>query len=159
MRIAVYPGSFDPLTNGHLDIIRRASRLFDRLIVSVADNAAKSPVFAAEERVAMIREAIRGIPRTSADSFSGLLVDHLRRNKATILIRGLRVVSDMDYEFQLASFNRKLCREAETVFLMPDDNHMYTASSMVKELARLGASVKAFVPPSAWKRLRAKYSR
>lgn len=157
-RPAVYPGSFDPLTLGHLDIIERASRLFGHVIIAVLDNPSKKHTFRVAERLAMVRRAIRGLPNARADSFSGLLVDYLKDKRAKVLIRGLRVVSDMDYEFQLASFNRRLYKEVETVFLMPDDQYTYLASSMVKEVARLGAPVEAFVPPHVSERLRHRFS-
>src|SRR5438105_1398459 len=139
-RIAVYPGSFDPLTKGHLDIIHRACRLFDHVIVAVSTNASKRHAFSVAERIHMIEQAIRDIPNADVDTFNGLLVDYLRVKKSKILIRGLRVVSDVDYEFQLASFNRRLHKDVETVFLMPDEQYTYLASSMVREVARLGAS-------------------
>jgi pantetheine-phosphate adenylyltransferase len=156
-RLAVYPGSFDPLTRGHLDIIHRASRLFDHVIVAVLNNAAKKHTFSVAERIAMTEAAIREIPNAEADTFSGLLVDYLREKKARVLIRGLRVVSDMDYEFQLAAFNRRLYKEVETVFLMPDDQYTYLAASMVKEVARLGAPVDAFVTPNVARSLKLRF--
>lgn len=156
-RIAVYPGSFDPLTRGHLDIIQRASRLFDHVIVAVSNNSSKKPVFSVSERIEMVESCIRDLPNADCDTFSGLLVDYLRRKKAKVLIRGLRVVSDMDYEFQLASFNRRLYGEVETVFLMPDDQYTYLASSMVREIARLGAGTEQFVPPFVARKLKLKF--
>jgi len=156
-RLAVYPGSFDPLTKGHLDIIERTCRSFDSVIVAVSNNPAKNHTFSVGERVAMVEEAVKGIPNAVVDTFAGLLVDYLKAKKARILIRGLRVVSDMDYEFQLASFNRRLYKEVETIFLMPDDQYTYLASSMVKEVARLGAPVEAFVPPHVAKKLTLKF--
>lgn len=156
-RIAVYPGSFDPLTRGHLDIIQRASRLFDHVIVAVSNNSAKKPVFSVSERIEMVESCIRDLPNADCDTFSGLLVDYLRKKKAKVLIRGLRVVSDMDYEFQLASFNRRLYGEVETVFLMPDDQYTYLASSMVREIARLGAGTEQFVPPFVARKLKLKF--
>lgn len=156
-RIAVYPGSFDPLTRGHLDIVQRASRIFEHVIVGVSNNSAKKHVFSVSERIEMVEEAIRGLPNVDVDTFSGLLVDYVKRKKARVLIRGLRVVSDMDYEFQLASFNRRLNKEVETVFLMPDDQHTYLASSMVREIARLGAATDPFVTPFVARRLKLKF--
>jgi len=158
-RIAVYPGSFDPLTRGHLDIIQRASKLFDHVIVAVASNAAKKQVFSVSERLEIVEEAIRPLPNVDVDTISGLLVDYLKAKKAKILIRGLRVVSDMDYEFQLASFNRRLYKEVETVFLMPDDQYTYLASSMVREIARLGAGTEQFVTPFVARRLKLKFAK
>jgi pantetheine-phosphate adenylyltransferase len=156
-RIAVYPGSFDPLTRGHLDIVQRAAKVFDHVIVSVSNNSTKKHVFSVSERIEMIEEAVRALPNVDVDTFSGLLVDYLRRKKARVLIRGLRVVSDMDYEFQLASFNRRLYKDVETVFLMPDDQHTYLASSMVREIARLGAGTDPFVTPYVARRLKLKF--
>jgi pantetheine-phosphate adenylyltransferase len=156
-RIAVYPGSFDPLTRGHLDIIHRAAKIFDHVVVAVSNNAAKKHVFSVSERLEMVEDAIRSLPNVDADTFTGLLVDYIKAKKAHVLIRGLRVVSDMDYEFQLASFNRRLYREVETVFLMPDDQHTYLASSMVREVARLGAGTEQFVTPFVARRLKKKF--
>ncbi len=154
---AVYPGSFDPPTLGHLDIIQRASRLFQSVIVAVADNPAKKHTFDAAERLEMLRHSIRKIPNVRVEIFSGLLVDYLRKNRIRALIRGLRVVSDMDYEFQQAAFNRRLYPEVETIFLMPDERYTYFASSMVKEVSRLGASVDYFVTPEVSKKLKEKF--
>ncbi len=158
-RLAVYPGSFDPLTRGHLDIIQRACRLFDHVTVAVTNNAAKKHTFSVAERIAMVEASIGELPNTDVDTISGLLVDYLRQKKARVLIRGLRVVSDMDYEFQLASFNRRLYKEVETVFLMPDDQLTYLAASMVKEVARLGAPVDSFVTPPVARALKLKFKR
>ena len=155
--LAVYPGSFDPLTKGHLDIIERACRLFDRVLVAVSDNPAKRHTFSARERVEMVDSAIARLRNAETDTFHGLLVDYLKKKKAKILIRGLRVVSDMDYEFQLASFNRRLYKEVETVFLMPDEQYTYFASSMVKEVSRMGASAEPFVTPYVARSLRKKF--
>ena len=154
---AVYPGSFDPLTKGHLDIIERACRIFDHVVIAISNNPAKKHTFSVAERLAMAEAAVRGLPNADTDTYSGLLVDYLKTRKSRILIRGLRVVSDMDYEFQLASFNRRLYKEVETVFLMPDEQYTYFASSMVKEVARLGASADPFVPPFVARRLRKKF--
>lgn len=156
-RLAVYPGSFDPLTKGHLDIIQRACKLFDHVLVAVSNNPSKKHTFSVAERIQMTEEAVRGIPNADVDTYSGLLVDYLREKKARLLIRGLRLVSDMDYEFQLASFNRRLYKEVETVFLMPDEQFTYLAASMVKEVARLGAPVEQFVTPFVSKRLKEKF--
>ena len=156
-RIAVYPGSFDPLTRGHLDIIQRASKIFDHVIVAVSNNASKKNTFSVSERIEMVEESIRNLPNVDCDTISGLLVDYMKRKKARVLIRGLRVVSDMDYEFQLASFNRRLNKDVETVFLMPDDQYTYLASSMVREIARLGAGTDQFVPSFVARRLKLKF--
>ena len=156
-RVAIYPGSFDPLTRGHLDIIHRAAKLFDHVVVAVSNNAAKRHLFSVSERIEMVEDAVRPLPNVDADTFTGLLVDYLRRKKARVLIRGLRVVSDMDYEFQLASFNRRLYKDAETVFLMPEDEYTYLAASMVREIARLGAAADPFVTPFVARRLKLKF--
>ena len=158
-RLAVYPGSFDPLTKGHLDIIQRASRMFDAVIVAVSNNPAKKHTFSVSERIEMVEHALRELPNVDVDTFSGLLVDYLKAKKSRIMIRGVRVVSDMDYEFHLASMNRRLYKEVETVFLMPDEQYTYLAASMVKEVARMGASVEAFVTPFVSRRLKLKFAR
>ncbi len=157
-RLAVYPGSFDPLTLGHVDLIRRSASLFDAVIVAVSNNSAKQHTFSAAERLAMVENAVAGLPNTSADAYAGLLVDYLRKLRARILIRGLRAVSDVDYEFQLASMNRRLLGSVETVFLMPDEKHTYLSSSTVKEIARLGAPVAGFVSPFVARHLRRKFA-
>jgi pantetheine-phosphate adenylyltransferase len=156
-QIAVYPGSFDPLTRGHLDIIQRACRLFDHVIVAVSNNPAKKPTFSVAERLQMVESAIRGLPNAEADTFASLLVHYLKAKKSHILIRGLRAVSDMDYEFQMADMNRRLYREVETVFLMPDEQYTYLSSSVVKEVCARGASVDAFVPPLVTRLMRRKF--
>lgn len=156
-RRAVYPGSFDPVTNGHLDIIRRACRVFDHVIVAVSDNSSKSHSFSVKERVRMVKECIQDLPQAEADTFSGLLVDYLRSRKSSILIRGMRVVSDMDYEFQMAAMNRQIYPEVETVFLMPDERYTYLSSSIVKDVTRMGASVEDYVPPPVRRALRKKF--
>jgi pantetheine-phosphate adenylyltransferase len=157
IRTAVYPGSFDPLTRGHLDIIHRTAKIFDHVIVAVAVNSQKKSVFSVSERVEMVEDAIGGLTNVKADTFNGLLVDYLQKKKAHVLIRGLRVVSDMDYEFQLASFNRRLNKHVETVFLMPDDQYTYLASSMVREISRLGADTSPFVTPFVARKLKRKF--
>ena len=156
-RAAVYPGSFDPVTRGHLDLIERASRIFDRVIVAVSNNSAKKHTFSVDERMRMIEESLRGKGRVEVDTFSGLLVDYLRHKKVHIILRGLRAVSDMDYEFQIASVNRRLYPEVETVFLMPEEQYTYLSSSIVKEVARMGSRLEAFVPAPVQKRLQKKY--
>ncbi len=146
MRIAVYPGSFDPITNGHLDIIKRASRLYDKLIIGVLDNSNKKPLFSAEERKAMIDEAISGIDNVSCDVFSGLLVDFAKQNKATVIVKGLRTVADFEYEFQMALLNKALNPEYETMFMMTDTKYSYISSSMVKEVAKYNGELNGLVP-------------
>lgn len=155
-RIAIYPGTFDPLTNGHLDVIKRALSLFDHLIVAVACNERKTPLFSADERAAMIRQATRGLNGVSVDRFDGLLVDYARRRKAVALIRGLRAVSDFEYELQMALMNRKLNPRVEAIFLMPSQQYTYLNSSLVKEIARMGGPVKDLVPPGVAQMLKRK---
>ena len=155
-RSAVFPGSFDPLTNGHVDIIERGSRIFDRIIVAVAINAEKTPLFSVDERVGVIREVFRGLSSIEVDTFDGLLVDYARRQGASALIRGLRAVSDFEYEFQMALMNRRLNHDLETVFLMPDEKYTYTSSRLIKEVFMLGGEVSGLVPPVVEERLRNK---
>jgi len=145
-RIAVYPGSFDPITSGHLDLIKRATKLFDHVIVLVANNASKSYTFTAAERVDMIESCIRDNPRADVEVWDGLVVDFLKEKGARILIRGLRVVSDVDYEFMMASMNRQLHPDVETVFLMPDERFTYLSSTVIKEVTRMGAHVDEYLP-------------
>ena len=152
-KIAIYPGSFDPITYGHIDIIKRASLLFDEVIVAVARNLGKTPFFSEEERVGMIEEVIRELPSIRVDSFNGLLVDYARSIGAQAVIRGLRAVSDFEYEFQMALVNRKLDEHMITVFLMPHEKYSYLNSSIVKELARFNGEVSCFVPPHVEKQL------
>jgi pantetheine-phosphate adenylyltransferase len=152
-QIAVYPGSFDPLTKGHLDIIQRACRLFDHVIVAVSNNPGKKATFSVAERIQMVKSSIQGLPNADVDTFAGLLVDYLKTKKSHLLIRGLRAVSDMEYEFQMADMNRRLYRQVETVFLMPDEQYTYLSSSVVKEVCQRGASVDAFVPPAVTRML------
>ena len=146
MRTAIYPGSFDPLTNGHLDIIQRAARLFDRVIVAVARNEDKKPLFTLKERLDLVRRGVEGFPNVQADSFATLLVDYAKQKKAQAIIRGLRAVSDFEFEFQLALMNRKLDGDVETIFMMPRESYTFLSSRIVKEIARLGGDVGCFVP-------------
>ena len=155
-RVAVYPGSFDPLTNGHVDIIRRGARLFDRIVVAILVNADKRPLFPVEERVAMVREAFAGDPRVEVDTFDGLLVDYVARRKVQVLVRGLRAVSDFEYELQMALMNRHLDASVETVFMMPAEQYTYVSSRLVKEVAALGGSVSGLVPAHVESRLKAR---
>lgn len=161
MKIAIYPGTFDPITNGHLDIIERASQLFDKVIVTVAVNSSKTPMFTTEERVALVRAAVRGarLKNVTAEAFSGLLVNFARKQRAVVLIRGLRAVSDFEYEFQMALMNRKLAPGITTVFLMPHEKYTYLNSSIVREIARLNGNFKDFVPPSVYKSMKKKLSK
>ena len=148
MRTVVYPGSFDPLTNGHLDVLRRAARLFDRVIVAVAQNEAKAPLFTLAERAELVRGATVGMANVEIDQFDGLLVDYVAGRGAQAVVRGLRAVSDFEFEFQLALMNRKLNEQIETLFLMPKDTFSFLSSRLVKEIARLGGNVGQFVPPN-----------
>ena len=146
MRTVIYPGSFDPLTNGHLDVVQRATKLFDRVIVAVARNESKHPLFTLGERVQMVARAVRQLPHVEADSFDGLLMEYVERRSAQAVIRGLRAVSDFEFEFQLALMNRKLNERIETIFMMPKDTYTFLSSRIVKEIASLGGDVSAFVP-------------
>lgn len=157
MPIAVYPGSFDPITNGHLDIVERAVRLFDRVVVAVARRQEKQPLFSVEEREALVRQTLASFPTVTVTSFSDLLVDFAHRMNAGIVIRGLRAVLDFDYEFQMVLLNRKLSPELETIFLLPSERYFYLSSSMVKEIAALGGAVSCFVPPPVLAALKARY--
>jgi pantetheine-phosphate adenylyltransferase len=147
MRTAIYPGSFDPLTNGHLDVVQRAAKLFDRVVIAVAKNEGKRPTFALAERLALVKQAVKHLPNVEADAFDGLLVDYVTAKKAQAIVRGLRAVSDFEFEFQLALMNRKLNESVETIFMMPKDTYTFLSSRIVKEIARLGGDVSVFVPP------------
>ena len=155
--VAVYPGSFDPPTNGHIDIVERASRIFSRVIIAVTDNKLKKPTFTLEERSRMLVESAGKFGNVSVNVFSGLLVDYVRKVDAGVIIRGLRAVSDFEYEFQMALMNRTLDRSIEAVFLMPDEAYTYLSSSVIKEVSRLGGSIKGLVPPPVEKKLKEKY--
>lgn len=145
-RFAIYPGTFDPITNGHLDIIKRAAKLFDKVIVAVAENTSKIPLFTMDERKSMIVEAVRNIDNVEVSVFSGLIVQYCQQQGAIALIRGLRAVSDFEYEFQMALLNRKIGKDVESVFLMPQEKYTYLSSSMIKEIATFGGDVSCFVP-------------
>ena len=146
MRTAIYPGSFDPLTNGHLDVLQRAAKLFHRVIVAVAKNESKNPLFTSAERVALIKEGVANLPDVEVDAFEGLLVDYARKQKAQAIVRGLRAVSDFEFEFQMALMNRKLDENIETIFMMPKDTYTFISSRIVKEIGRLGGDISPFVP-------------
>jgi pantetheine-phosphate adenylyltransferase len=146
--VAVYPGTFDPITNGHVDIVRRALALFDRVIVAVAENVRKAPLFTVEERAQMIQASVGEDPRIEIDSFTGLLVDYARRRQARVIIRGLRAIADFEYEFQFAHMNRHLASDVETVFLMTSEESFYVSSSLVKEVATMGGDVTRIAPPA-----------
>jgi pantetheine-phosphate adenylyltransferase len=154
--IAVYPGSFDPLTNGHVDIIQRGTRFFDRIVIAVLLNIEKAPLFTVPERVSIAREVFREWPTVEVDTFDGLLVDYARRKKATVIVRGLRAVSDFEFEMQRALMNRRLNQDVETVFMMPAEPYTYVSSRLVKEVAALGGSVQGLVPEVVEARLREK---
>ncbi|MBE2216476.1 MAG: pantetheine-phosphate adenylyltransferase [Opitutaceae bacterium] len=158
MRTCIYPGTFDPITNGHLDVMARATRLFDRIILGVALNPGKGPMFTVEERVALIRPNLAAYPSVEVDTFDGLLVDFARRHQAVALIRGLRVLSDFEFEFQMALMNRHLNSEIETIFVMTKDEYTYTSSRMVKQVASYGGDITPFVPENVRTALRARCS-
>jgi pantetheine-phosphate adenylyltransferase len=154
--VAIYPGSFDPLTNGHVDIIHRGARLFDRIVIAVLINLEKAPLFTVPERVEIAREAFRGHTNVEVDTFDGLLVDYARKRGAGVIVKGLRAVSDFEFEMQMALMNRRLNPDVETVFMMPTQPYTYVSSRLVKEVVALGGSVHGLVPESVEKRLRDK---
>jgi pantetheine-phosphate adenylyltransferase len=154
---ALYPGTFDPITFGHIDVVERARILFPKVIILVARNTNKTPLFDDGERVAMIRDTFRNHPGIEVDTFDGLLVDYARRHRASVIVRGLRAVSDFEYEFQMALTNRKLAKSIETIFLAPREQYTYLNSTIVREIARLGGDVSDFVPPSVRRHLRLKF--
>ncbi len=152
--IAIYPGSFDPITNGHLDLIQRGSRMFDRLIVSILRNDAKEPLFSVEERMEMLCEVVQVYPNVAVDSFEGLLVEHAAARSATVLLRGIRAISDYEYELQMALMNRRLRPDLETVFMMANESYSFISSRLVKQVFGLGGSITGLVPPTVEERLR-----
>ena len=158
-RVAVFPGSFDPLTNGHVDIILRGARLFDSIVVAILCNAEKDPLFTPEERVDTVREVFREYPNVDVESFEGLLVDYAHRREASVILRGLRAVSDFEYEFQMAGMNRKLYPDVETLFLTPAEQYMFISATMVREIASLGGDVSAFVNPAVIPHMKARLER
>ena len=155
-RLAVYPGSFDPLTNGHVDIIQRGARLFDRIVIAILLNLEKAPLFSVDERVAIARDVFRDEPNVEVETFSGLLVDYAERRRADVIVRGLRAISDFEYEMQMALMNRRLNRSIETVFMMPAEPYTYLSSRLAKEVFALGGSVTGLVPEIVEERLREK---
>jgi pantetheine-phosphate adenylyltransferase len=155
--IAVYPGSFDPVTNGHLDLIERSSKIFSRLFVAVLRNQDKDPMFEIEERLEMLRQTTRAWPNVEVDSFHGLLADYARRKEARVILRGIRAVSDYEYELQMALMNRKLAPQVETVFMLPAEAYSFLSSRLVREVARLGGSLRGLVPPPVEERLKNKF--
>ncbi|AGC45839.1 pantetheine-phosphate adenylyltransferase [Myxococcus stipitatus DSM 14675] len=158
MPVAIYPGSFDPLTNGHLSLIQRSLKMFDKVIVAIAVNPKKTPLFTEDERRDLIREAVQD-PRVEVDAFHGLLVDYVRRRGGSVIVRGLRAVSDFEYEFQLANMNRKLAPTVETVFMMTGEDYFYISSQLVREVASFGGDVTGLVPPNVHEALKAKFAR
>jgi pantetheine-phosphate adenylyltransferase len=155
--LAVYPGTFDPITYGHIDVVERAAQLFDRVIVLVAHNTSKAPLFSDEERIDMIREIFRKNRKITVEGFDGLLVDYARMRKASVVVRGLRAVSDFEIEFQMALTNRKMSGDLETIFLVPREQYSYLNSTIVREIARLGGDVSDFVPATVRRRLEKKF--
>lgn len=153
---AIYPGSFDPVTYGHIDIILRAKKIFDTVVVAVAHNSPKKPLFSLKERVQMLKEVTSGIDGVIIDDFDGLVVNYARKNNIGVIIRGIRMLSDFEYEFQMALTNRKLSQDVETIFLMPSEQYSYFSSRLIKETAELGAELSAFVPPEIECRLKEK---
>ncbi|HTM60424.1 MAG TPA: pantetheine-phosphate adenylyltransferase [Burkholderiales bacterium] len=156
---AVYPGTFDPLTRGHEDLVRRASTLFDSLVLAIADSKAKRPFFTVDERIDMAKHVLRDVENVEVLGFSGLLTDFVRQQKARVVLRGLRAVSDFEYEFQLAGMNRHLYPKMETIFLTPSEQHMFISATLVREIAALGGNVSKFVHPLVAKRLKQKVKR
>lgn len=154
--LAIYPGSFDPVTNGHLDLIERGTKIFDHLVVAVLRNSEKEPLFSTAERVDMLREVTKPWDNVEVDVFDGLLVEYARRRKARVLVRGIRAISDYEYELQMALMNRKLEPHIETVFMMPAETYSYLSSRLVREISRLGGTIQGLVPPVVEQRLRAK---
>ena len=156
-RIAVYPGTFDPITNGHVDLVSRAAPLFDRIIVGIAESPGKGPAIALDERISLARLVLAGMTNVDVQGFTGLLADFVRDTGAGVILRGLRAVSDFEYEFQLASMNRHLIPEAETLFLTPAEQYSFISSSLVREIARLGGDVSGFVHPAVQQALRQRW--
>lgn len=156
MKRGIFPGTFDPITYGHIDLIKRASVIFDEVIVAVADNTPKTTLFNLEERVDMVKSAVKGIKGVKVDFFSGLVIEYVKSKKSNVIVRGLRMISDFEYEFQMALTNRKLSDTIETIFMMPSENYSYLSSKLLKEAALLGADLKSFVPGFISKKLKTK---
>ena len=159
MKIAVYPGSFDPVTNGHIDVIKRALKIFDKIIVTVGDNPGKEPTFTTEERTEMLKESTKDLKNLEIDSFQGLLLDYVKNKNSSIIIRGLRAVSDFDFEFQRALMNRVVNNDIESIFIMTKEDYVYLSSSIVKEMAMFGSKLNGLVPEIVEKKLREKFSK
>ena len=156
-KTAVYPGSFDPITNGHLSIITRAQGIFDKLILAILKNPQKAPLFSVEERIHMIKQGIKGLPNVEVDTFDGLLVDYAMQKKANVILRGLRALSDFEYEFQMALMNRKMNRVVQSIFLMTDYKWFYISSTIIKEAASLGGDISGLVPEIVNQKLKEKF--
>ncbi|NQU19603.1 pantetheine-phosphate adenylyltransferase [bacterium] len=156
---AIYPGSFDPITYGHIDIIKRALKIFDEVIVAVANNSSKRPLLSTSERVKMVKQATKGFDRIVVESFDGLVVEYAHKKRIGVIVRGLRMISDFEYEFQMALTNRKLAPDVETIYLMPSESYSYISSKLLKEAAFLGADISNFVPKSIEKKLKAKFKK
>ncbi|MGB7920092.1 MAG: pantetheine-phosphate adenylyltransferase [Desulfobacterales bacterium] len=156
-RVAIYPGSFDPVTNGHLDIVKRGLKLFDKIIVTILYNPGKETLFSVEERLGMLRESMKSLAHIEIDRYDGLLVDYAAKRKAQAILRGMRAVSDFEYEFQMALMNRRLDREIQTVFLMTGLRWIFTSSSIIKEAARFGGNIEGMVPSNVLKKLKIKF--
>jgi len=159
MKIAIYPGTFDPVTNGHIDILERALKLFDKVIMTIARNTAKNPLFSEEERITLLRQVTKRYKNVEVDLFEGLLVDYVQKRNAVAVVRGLRAMTDFEYELQMALMNRKLNENMETIFLMPNEKYTYLSSNFVREIARLSGDVSKFVSPVVLKALRQKNRR
>jgi len=156
-KVVIYPGTFDPITNGHISVVSRALKIFDRLVIAILNNPNKVPLFSMEERIQMIREVLKDQRHVEVDSFNGLLVDYVIQKKTNVVIRGLRALSDFEYEFQMALMNRKLNREVQSIFLMTDYKWFYTSSTIIKEAASLGGDVSGLVPPIVCRKLKQKF--
>ncbi len=158
MKVIIYPGSFDPITNGHLDIIKRASKMCEHLIVSIIYNPNKNPLFTLEERAKQVKSAVEGYPNVTVETFTGLLAEYAKQKNAVSIVKGLRAISDFEHEFQMALMNRKLCPDIETIFLMTSNEYSYLSSSIVKEVARFGGCIKGLVPENVRKEVINKFS-
>jgi pantetheine-phosphate adenylyltransferase len=156
-KVVIYPGTFDPITNGHISVVSRALKIFDRMVIAILNNPNKLPLFSMDERIQMIRDVLKNEKHVEVDSFNGLLVDYVIQKKTNVVIRGLRALSDFEYEFQMALMNRKLNREVQSIFLMTDYKWFYTSSTIIKEAASLGGDVSGLVPPVVCRKLKEKF--